>query len=152
MLYRPFAFEGKMHFSTSRPGKTNEYFATELGRRYYVSKIYKLGADRLWNGASTWWWNITVLLLSCLFSVSSASSHIAILARFARLMAQKLCSHWCTCLLRVWWFQIHYEGISGPKNRQILTRRSLHFRFVARNRCNIRAPESKLPLNVKIPQ
>jgi len=25
--------KGKMHFTTSRPGKTNEYFGTKLGRR-----------------------------------------------------------------------------------------------------------------------
>jgi len=39
-----------MRFSTSRPGKTNEYFVTKLGRRDYVGKIYKLtkfGEDRL---------------------------------------------------------------------------------------------------------
>jgi len=49
---------GKMRFSTSRPGKTNEYFVTKRGRRDYVEKIYKLtkfGEDRLRNGASTWW-------------------------------------------------------------------------------------------------
>jgi len=59
--------KGKMHFLNSRPGKTNEYFETKLSRRDYVGEIYKLtkyGADRLWNGASTWWWNITVLWLS----------------------------------------------------------------------------------------
>jgi len=59
--------KGKMRFSTSRPGKTNEYFGTKLFRRDDVGKIYKLtkfGADRLPNGASTWWWNITVLRLS----------------------------------------------------------------------------------------
>jgi len=36
--------KGKMRFSTSRPGKTNEYFVTKLGRRDYVSKT-KFGAD-----------------------------------------------------------------------------------------------------------
>jgi len=44
-----------------------EYFGTKLGRRDYVGKIYKrskFGADRLRNGAATWWWNITVLRLS----------------------------------------------------------------------------------------
>jgi len=47
----------KMHFSTSRPGKTNEYFETKLGRRDYVGKIYKLtkfAADRLRNDSATW--------------------------------------------------------------------------------------------------
>jgi len=29
-----------MRFSTSRPGKTNEYFGTKLGRRDDVGKIY----------------------------------------------------------------------------------------------------------------
>jgi len=56
--------KGNMGFSTSRPGKTNEYFGTKLGRRDYVGEIYKLikfGADRLRNGACTWWCNITVL-------------------------------------------------------------------------------------------
>jgi len=50
--------KGMMRFSTSWPGKTNEYFGTKLGRRDYVGKIYKLtkfGADRSRNGASTWW-------------------------------------------------------------------------------------------------
>jgi len=58
---------GKMQFSTSRLGETNEYFLTKLGRRDYVSEIYKLtefGEDRFRNGASTWWWNMTVLWLS----------------------------------------------------------------------------------------
>jgi len=113
----------KMRFSTSRPGKTDEYFVTKLGRRDNVGKIYKLtnvGEDRLRNGASTWWWNITVCdflrppFLFFFFSVSSAS-----------LMAQKSCSDWCTCLLGVWCRQIYYEGVCGPKNRQILTRKSL---------------------------
>jgi len=57
---------GKMRLSTSRRGKTNEYFVTKLGRRDSVGKIYKLtkfGEDRLRNGASTLWWNITVLWL-----------------------------------------------------------------------------------------
>jgi len=56
-----------MRFSTSRPGKTNKYFVTKPGRRDKVSKIYKLTKcveDRLRNGASTWWWNITALWLS----------------------------------------------------------------------------------------
>jgi len=47
-----------MRFSTSRPEKTNEYFATKLGRRDNVGKTYKLtkvSADRLPNGASMWW-------------------------------------------------------------------------------------------------
>jgi len=55
---------GKMRFSTTRPGKTNKYFVTKLGRRGNVDKIYKLtkcGEDRLRNGASKWWLNITVL-------------------------------------------------------------------------------------------
>jgi len=50
--------KGKMRFSTSRPGKTNEYFRTKLGWRDHVGKIYKLikfGADWLRNGSSTWW-------------------------------------------------------------------------------------------------
>jgi len=58
MLYRPFAFRRENAFFHPRPGKTNEYFGTKLGRRDYVGKIYKLakfGADRLRNGASTWW-------------------------------------------------------------------------------------------------
>jgi len=41
---------GKMRFSTFRPGKTNKYFVTKLGKRDYVGKIYKLtkfGKDRL---------------------------------------------------------------------------------------------------------
>jgi len=49
---------GKMRFSTSRPGKTNHYFATKLGRRDHFDKIYKLAkfdADWLRNGTSTWW-------------------------------------------------------------------------------------------------
>jgi len=53
-----------MRFSTSRPGKTNKYFGTKLGRRDFIGKIYKLtkfGEDRLWDSASTWWWNITTL-------------------------------------------------------------------------------------------
>jgi len=57
LLYRPFAL-GKMQFSTSQPGKTNEYFVTKLDRRDYVGVIYKLtkfGEDRLRNGFSTWW-------------------------------------------------------------------------------------------------
>jgi len=48
---------GKIRFSTSRPGKTNEYFVTKPGRRDYIGKIYKLtqfGEDRSRNGASTW--------------------------------------------------------------------------------------------------
>jgi len=100
--------KGKMLFSTSRPGKTNEYYGNKLGRRDNVDKIYKLtkfGADRLRNGASTWWWNITVLWLSspAIISVSSASPQVAILVWFARLMAQKkTCSDWYTCLFRVW--------------------------------------------------
>jgi len=51
--------KGKMRFSTSRHEKTNEYFGNKLGRRDNVGEIYKLtkfGADRLRNGASTWWW------------------------------------------------------------------------------------------------
>jgi len=84
--------KGKRRFSTSRPGKTNEYFGSKLGRRDYVGKIYtKFGADRLRNGASTWWWNITILWLSSpvIFSVFSPSPQVAILIRIARLMAQK---------------------------------------------------------------
>jgi len=39
-------------FSPSRPGKTNKYFGTKLGKRDYLGKIYKLtkskcGADRI---------------------------------------------------------------------------------------------------------
>jgi len=44
---------GKMQFSTSWSGNTNEYFVTKLGRRNYVGKIYKLtkfGKDWLRNG------------------------------------------------------------------------------------------------------
>jgi len=33
-------FKGKMLFSTSRPGKINEYFGTKLARRDIVGKIY----------------------------------------------------------------------------------------------------------------
>jgi len=115
---------GKMRFSTSRPGITNEYFVTKLGRCDCVGKIYKLtkfGEDRLRNGASTWWWNITVLWLSSsaffyfLFSVSSASPQVAILVRNALLMAQKSCSDWYTCLLGVWCLQIYYEGSAVRK-------------------------------------
>jgi len=65
--HKPVLSIGKMRFSTSRPGKTNEYFITILVRRNYVGKINKLttfGGDQLRNGASTWWWNITVLWLS----------------------------------------------------------------------------------------
>jgi len=50
--------KGKMRYSTSRFGKTNEYFGTKLDRRDNVGKIYKLtklGAHLLRNGASTWW-------------------------------------------------------------------------------------------------
>jgi len=50
--YRPIGrlqSKGEMLFSTSRPGKANEIY-----------KYTKFGADRLRNGASTWWWNITV--------------------------------------------------------------------------------------------
>jgi len=126
---------GKIRFSTSRPGKTNEYFVTKLGRRNCVGKIYKLtkfGEDRLRNGASTWWWNITVLWLSSstilyFFSVSSASPQVAILVRIVRLMAQKSCSDWYTCLLQVSCVQIYYDGVCSPKNHQILTRKSLDF-------------------------
>jgi len=49
--------KGKMLFSTSRPGQTNEYFGTKLDRRDYLGKIYKFikfGADQLRNAASTW--------------------------------------------------------------------------------------------------
>jgi len=45
-------YKGKMLFSSSRPGKANEYFGTKLFRLDYVDKIYKLtkfGADRLRN-------------------------------------------------------------------------------------------------------
>jgi len=48
-----FLSKGIMRFSTSQPGKTNEYVGTKLGRRDKVGKIYKLtkfGADRLRNG------------------------------------------------------------------------------------------------------
>jgi len=48
----------KMRFLTSRPGKTNKYLETKVGRRDYVGKIYqhtKFGEDRLRLGASTWW-------------------------------------------------------------------------------------------------
>jgi len=122
--------KGKMLFSTSWPGKTNEYFGTKLGRRDYVGEIYKLtkfGADRLGNGASTWWWNITVLwhYSPAFFSVPSDSPQVAILVRIARLMAQKSCSDWWTCLLRGLCLQNHYEGVTDPNNRQILTRKSL---------------------------
>jgi len=55
VTYRPLDFYGEYIFFTARPGKTNEYFATKLERRYDVGEIYKFGADRLRNGASTWW-------------------------------------------------------------------------------------------------
>jgi len=64
-----------------------------------------------------WWLNWTFTYL--------------ILARFARLMAQKSWTDWCTWLLRVWCLQIHYEGVSGPKNRQIFTHKSLN-RFLVK--------------------
>jgi len=41
---------------------------------------------------------------------------------------------------------------SDPENRRIWTPKSRDSQFLAKNRSNIRAPESKLPLNVKIKQ
>jgi len=74
LLYRPFPFHRENAFSTSGPGKTNEYLGSKLGRRDNVGTIYKVtkfGADQLRNGASTWCWNITVWWLYsptfCLF-------------------------------------------------------------------------------------
>jgi len=122
-----------MRFSTSRPGKTNEYFETKLGRRDYVGKIYKrtkFGADRLWNGASTWWWNITVLWLS-------SPTFFSFFSRFLGQPTGRNCGPNCTLngskvVLRL----IHVPsgglvpsnslwGVFGPKNRQIVTRKSL---------------------------
>jgi len=84
-----------MRFLTSRPGKTNEYFGTKLGKRDYVGKIYKLtkfGADRLvvkWLLHMVVKYNGFVTFFSRLFSVSSASLQVAILVLIAHLMAQK---------------------------------------------------------------
>jgi len=120
--------KGKMCFSTSRPRNTNEYFLTKVFRRDDVGKIYKLtkfGEDRLRNGASTWWWNITVLWLSS--------------PPFFRFLGQPTGRNYGpNCTLngsKVVFRLIHVPfeglvpsnllwGVSGQRNRQILTRKS----------------------------
>jgi len=47
--------------------KNQWIFCNQTWQAWFVGKIYKLtkfGEDRLRNGASIWWWNITVLWLS----------------------------------------------------------------------------------------
>jgi len=53
-------------------------------------------------------------------------------------MAQKTCSDWYTCFLRVWCLQIHYEGVSGPQSRQFWPCKSCD--FLEKKFFNIRAP------------
>jgi len=126
---------GKMRFSTSRCGKINEYFVTKLGRRDYVGEIYKLikfGENRLRNGASTWKvkYNGFVTFFVHLFMF------------FFRFLGQPRGRNFGpNCTLNgskvvfrlihvpfgVWCLQIYYEGVCGPKNRQILTHKSLDF-------------------------
>ena len=117
---------GKHAFSTCRPGKTNVSFKTIFNTGDYVDETYKkdkFGWDRFTGGASTQWWNITLLwLFSPFFSVSSSRLQVAIFNRFARLIAQTTCSVSYTCLLGVWCLKIHFWGVSGPKNTKISTR------------------------------
>jgi len=92
---------GKMRFSTSRPGKTNEYFVTKLGRCDYVGKIYnspnsmKIGCEMApprGGEIQRFCDFLRPPFLFLFFSVSSARPQVAILVRIARLMAQKSCS------------------------------------------------------------
>ena len=64
-----------MHFSTSRPGKTNENFGTIFGIRNYVSKTYKhtkFGWNWFTGSAATQWWNFTVFLTFAIFPYNYA--------------------------------------------------------------------------------
>jgi len=103
---------------------------TNNWNNWWVLKLYWLTTETVRTFCSMWWWSITILCLSSptffsFFSISSASPQVAILVRVASLMAQKTCSDWHTCLFRVWCLQIYHVGVSGPKNRQIMTRKSL---------------------------
>ena len=90
-----------MRFSTCRPGKTNENFRTIFGIRDEVGETYKYMRfrwDRFTGGAATQRWNVTVMwFLFSLFSVSSSRLQVAILDRFARLIAQTTCFVLYTC-------------------------------------------------------
>jgi len=122
---------GKIWFSTSRPGKKHWIFCNQTWQAWL--RRWDLQTHQIWWRSVTKWrlhvvakYNGFVTFFSRLFfffSVSSASPQVAILIWIARLMAQKSCSNWY-----------------------------MVFRFLAKNCFNIRAPESKLPLNVKIPQ
>jgi len=74
--------------------------------RQDIQSLTKFGADRQNSASITWWWNITGLWLSFhtffIFSVSLASPQVAILVRFARLLAQKTYFDWNTCLFGFW--------------------------------------------------
>jgi len=85
----------------------------------------------IWSGSVAKWrlhmvvkYNGFVTFFSRLFLLSSDSPQVAILVRLARLLALKTSGDWYTCLFGGWSIQIHYEGVSGPKNRQIWTRQS----------------------------
>jgi len=127
LSYRSFASIGKMCFSTSRPEKTINYFATKLGRRDLRTHQICCRSDAKWHLHMVVKYNRFVTFFSHLFFRFLGQSTVAILVRIARLMAQKSCCNWYTSLLRIWCLHIHYEGVSGPKNRQILTSKSLNF-------------------------
>jgi len=116
-----------MRFSTSRPGKNNEYFVTKLGRRDNVGKIYK--HQIRWRSVAKWRLNVVVIdngfvtffvHLFLFFSVSSASPQVAILVRIARLMAQKSYSDWYTSknVEKIYVTIIQYAGRLHPGFRK----------------------------------
>ena len=83
------------------------------------------------------------------FSVSSSRLQVAIFNRFARFIAQTTCSVSYTCHFGVWSLQIHFLGVSGPKNMKISTRFWTP-PICWGNRFSIKALKSKLPWNVEI--
>jgi len=126
------------------------------GRRDNIGKIYKLtkfGADWLRNGASKWWWN-------------NYNGFVFILPPFFRFLGQPTGHNFCPiCKWLKRCVPIDERGFSGfdafkftmtgspaQKPPIFYPWKSWLDRFLTKNRFNIRAPESKLPLNVKIPQ
>jgi len=162
LFYRPFDFYRENAIFHLSAWKNQWIFCTKLGRRDYVGKIHKLtkfSEDRLRNGASTWCWNITVLWLS-----SSTFFYF-----FFRFLGQPTGRNFCqNCTLngsKVVFRLIHvpfgglvpshllWGCLRSEKTAKFWRVKGWTYAdFLQKNHFNIRAPESRLPLNVKIPQ
>ena len=137
---------GKHAFSTCRPRRTNFSIRINVGETYKHSKF---GQDRFTGGVATQWWNVTVLWL--LFSLVSFRFLISPTGP-SRPIRTFNCSNdvfgFVQCHFGVWSLQIHFWGVSGPKNINISTC-FWTTPNCSGNRFGIRALENKLSSNVK---